>query len=79
MKKLEKSYHKELFERFKITESEWEEKKGLSNPIYELMKLIARKRGCLVSGGKEDIEKTSRIILDDFRSGKIGKITLEEI
>ena len=53
--------------------------KEKSNYIYELMKLIARKRGSLVAGGKEDIEKVSRIILDDFRSGKIGKISLEEV
>ena len=79
LKRLEKSYHKELLERFKISDNEWEEIEKLQNPIYELMKLIARKRGALISGGKEDIEKTSRIILDDFRSGKIGKITLEEV
>ena len=79
LKRLEKSYHKELFERFKINDNEWEEIKNLQNSSYELMKLIARKRGCLVAGGKEDIEKVSRIILDDFRSGKIGRITLEEI
>ena len=79
LKKLEKTYHKELFERFKISDNEWKEIKTLSNPIYELMKIIARKRGCLLAGGKEDIEKASRIILDDFRSGKIGRITLEEI
>ena len=79
LKRLEKSYHKELLERFKISDNEWEEIEKLQNPIYELMKLIAKKRGALISGGKEDIEKTSRIILDDFRSGKIGKITLEEV
>ncbi len=79
LKKLEKSYKLNLFERYKITDEEWNEIKDLQNPIYELMKLIARKRGALVSGGKEDIEKVSRMILDDFRSGKIGKITLEEV
>ena len=79
LKRLEKSYKSNLLERFKITEEEYNEIKDLQNPIYELMKLIARKRGALVSGGKEDIEKTSRIILDDFRSGRIGKVTLEEI
>ena len=35
--------------------------------------------GTIKDGGKEDIEKVSRIILDDFRSGKIGKISLEEV
>ena len=79
LKRLENSYKTNLFERYKITEEEWNEIKDLQNPIYELMKLIARKRGALISGGKEDIEKVSRIILDDFRSGRIGKITLEEV
>ena len=45
--------------------------------MYTLMKIIGKKRGALVSGGEVDDEKVSRIILDDFRSGKIGKITLE--
>ena len=56
---------------------EYDEILKLDNHIYELMKLIARKRGALLSGGRTDDEKTARIILDDFRSGKIGKITLE--
>ena len=38
---------------------------------------IGRKRGCIVSGGNIDDEKTAKIILDDFKNGKIGKITLE--
>ena len=45
--------------------------------IYEIMLLIGKKRGAIMSGGKIDEEKTARIILDDFRSGKLGKITLE--
>ena len=47
--------------------------------IYEIMQLIGRKRGAIISGGNVDDEKTSRIILDDFRNGKLGKITLEKI
>ena len=46
--------------------------------IYEIMQLIGMKRGALISGGNVDDEKTSKIILDDFRSGKIGRITLEK-
>ena len=45
--------------------------------IYEIMQLIGKKRGCLISGGNIDDEKTARVILEDFRSGKMGKITLE--
>ena len=47
--------------------------------IYEIMQLIGRKRGALMSGGMIDDEKTAKIILEDFRSGKIGKISLEKI
>ena len=47
--------------------------------IYEIMRQIGRKRGCIISGGEVDDEKTAKIILDDFRSGKIGNITLEKV
>ena len=47
--------------------------------IYEIMKLIGKKRGAIISGGNIDDKKASRIILDDFRSGKLGKITLEKL
>lgn len=45
--------------------------------IYEIMLEIGRKRGCIISGGNIDEEKTARIILDEFKNGKLGKITLE--
>ena len=78
LKILNKKYQGNLFDRYKIQKQEWDEIKDFPNATYELMKSIARKRGALVSGGKEDIEKVASIILDDFRSGKIGRITLEE-
>ena len=46
--------------------------------IYEIMQKIGEKRGAIVSGGSADDEKTSRLILEDFRSGKLGNITLEK-
>ena len=45
---------------------------------YDLFELIGRKRGFLVSGGEVNTERTSVMLLDDFRGGKIGRITLEE-
>lgn len=45
---------------------------------HEILKLIGRKRGCLVSGGEVDLERAAFMLLDEFRSGKLGKITLEE-
>lgn len=38
---------------------------------------IAKKRGCIIKGGEIDYSKTSNIILDDYRKGRIGRITLE--
>ena len=46
--------------------------------VYEIMLEIGRKRGCIMSGGNVDEEKTSRMLLDEFKNGKIGKITLEK-
>jgi ribosome biogenesis GTPase A len=43
----------------------------------ELFELIGRKRGFLISGGEVNYERTAAILLDEFRGGKIGKITLE--
>ncbi|CAM3944254.1 ribosome biogenesis GTPase YlqF [Paenibacillus alkaliterrae] len=48
-----------------------------SDEIVRVMEDIGRRRGCLVSGGRVDLEKTSGIILRDLRSGKLGRITLE--
>ena len=47
--------------------------------IYEIMQIIGKKRGAIISGGNIDDEKTSKLILDDFKSGKLGRITLEKI
>ena len=78
LKLLYTKYKGNLQERYKITNEELEEIENKMNPIYELMQMIARKRGAIVSGGNTDDEKVSRIILDDFRNCKIGKISLEE-
>ncbi len=68
---LAKYYKKELYERFKIDE-------GFSYELpYELLEEIGRKRGCLIKGGEIDYNKASNILIDEFRSGKIGRISLE--
>lgn len=71
-------YRQKLLDRYKITSEEIKAIETKDNYIYELMKLIGKKRGAIVSGGETDDEKVSRIILDDFRNCKIGKISLEE-
>ena len=47
--------------------------------VVAIMEDIAKKRAAILSGGRIDYEKVSGIILDEFRSGKIGKITIEKI
>ena len=44
---------------------------------YELLELVGRKRGFLISGGEVDTERAANILLEEFRSGKIGRITLD--
>ena len=44
---------------------------------YELLELVGRKRGFLISGGEVDTERAASILLEEFRSGKIGRITLD--
>lgn len=78
LKVLEKDYLDNLKERYQISDKEYDEIKIIPNSTYELMKLIGQKRGALIAGGNVDDEKTARIILDDFRNCKIGKITLEK-
>ena len=57
-----------LFNRYSIEDDE---------DILNIMEQIGKKRGAIISGGRVDESKTAKIILDDFRSGKLGKITLE--
>lgn len=44
---------------------------------YDLLEEIGRKRGCIVSGGNVDTFRAAALLLDDFRSSKLGAITLE--
>lgn len=82
VKFLIKNYPKQLRGRYKLTEEyineqlENEEKPENEN-IYEIFLAIGKKRGCIISGGNIDEEKTARILLDEFKNGKIGRITLE--
>lgn len=47
-------------------------------PTIELMDEIARRRGFLMKGGKLDYNRTARTVLDEFRTGKLGRISLEK-
>ncbi|WP_096435428.1 ribosome biogenesis GTPase YlqF [Alteribacter populi] len=49
----------------------------ISEEVSELFDEIGKKRGCLVSGGMVDYDRTSELILRDFRGGKLGRLSLE--
>ena len=81
VKYLLENYRNNIVERYGISKEYIENKLNQEQPenvnIYEIMLEIGRKRGCIISGGNIDEEKTARIILDEFKNGKLGKITLE--
>ena len=79
LKKLVENYKDDVLNRYNITKEEYEDILKTGSPTYELMQLIARKRGAIVQGGTIDEEKVARIIINDFRTCKIGRITLERI
>lgn len=83
VKFLLENYRQKLCERYKITEEYIEQTLSQDQPensnIYEIMLEIGRKRGCVISGGNIDEEKTAKIILDEFKNGKIGRITIEDM
>lgn len=78
LKYLEKNYKNDLILRYKLTEEEFKSIISEDDETIALMNLIAKKRGAIISGGEIDYEKISSIILNDFRTGKLGRITLEK-
>lgn len=58
--------------RYKLTDDEVE---GLDS--YDLFELVGRKRGFLISGGEVNHQRCAEMLLDEFRGGKIGRITLD--
>lgn len=83
LKLLLQSYKANLLERYKLQEVEIQNiMESIQNPneqIMEVLYLIGKKRGAIVSGGNVDEEKVANILLDDFRTGKLGKISLEKV
>ena len=70
VERLQETNPEELMTRYKLTELH-------ENPLDNL-DAIARKRGCLMKGSEIDYNRIAGIILDEFRGGKIGKISLEK-
>ena len=63
-----------LAARYKLTEEQID---GCEND-YDLLTLIGKKRGFLISGGEIDTERAANMLIEEFRSAKIGRITLEK-
>ncbi len=60
-----------LKERYKLTDED------LKLDKYQLTERIGRKRGMLMGGGEVDMQRCANMLLEEYRSGKIGRITLE--
>lgn len=69
---LNREWHSLLCERYKLTDEETADIEP-----YDLLSLIGAKRGMKVSGGDVNTERAAAMLLDEFRGGKIGRITLE--
>ncbi|MBR6360809.1 MAG: ribosome biogenesis GTPase YlqF [Clostridia bacterium] len=67
---MQERYPANLAERYKIEDFE-------NLEPYELLELIAKKRGFLLRGGKYDTERCAVMLLDEFREGRLGRITLD--
>jgi len=69
IERLQKYYPNQLMQRYKLA--------SLSEDSLENMDDIGRKRGAVISGGNIDYNRISVLILDEFRGGKLGSISLE--
>lgn len=67
---LRDGYSDRLIERYKLGSIE-----GLE--AWEILELIGKKRGMLISGGEIDTERAAVMLLDEYRGGKLGKISME--
>ncbi|MBO5929065.1 MAG: ribosome biogenesis GTPase YlqF [Clostridia bacterium] len=70
LKILAEEYEPRLRERYKLTEP-------FPEDAWDLLQQIGRKRGMLISGGEVDTLRASTMLLDEYRGGKLGRITLE--
>ncbi|WP_311482087.1 ribosome biogenesis GTPase YlqF [uncultured Anaerococcus sp.] len=70
LKELAKEYPENLSERYGVDPSD---------EAIDIYEAIAKKRGAIIAGGDFDYTRTASIILNDFRTGKLGRITLEKL
>lgn len=70
LKEMAKEYPENLKERYGVDPS---------SEAIDIYEAIAKKRGAIIAGGDFDYTRTASIILNDFRTGKLGRITLEKL
>ena len=70
MELLHRYYPQALEQRYQVEAPQ-------GTPGWELLELAGRKRGYLVSGGEVNTERMAKVLLEEFRSGKLGRFTLE--
>lgn len=63
--------HGQLLQRYKVED--------LSQSGDQLLSEVGRRRGCLVAGGKVDLSRAADLVLLEFRTGKMGALTLDEV
>lgn len=73
LKILMADYKSLLCERYKLSDSDIDDKEP-----WEVLEAIGRKRGMLIRGGEIDYERASVMLLDEYRSAKLGKISFEK-
>ncbi|MGN0435466.1 MAG: ribosome biogenesis GTPase YlqF, partial [Wujia sp.] len=66
---LKNNYCNALSDRYNI---------DMNKATYEVLADIAAVRGCLMQGSEYDLNKAAALLLEDFRSGKLGRISLEQ-
>ena len=83
LKYLLENYLEKVEKRYKIEKQEIEQilsqTEDPNSNILSIMHTIGRKRGAILSGGRIDEEKTAKLIIDDFRTGKLGNISIEKV
>lgn len=67
---LKKEYAGKLTERYEVSEEEED---------HETLLGIAQRLGCLKKGGEPDLERAAKLLIDDLRSGRLGKLTIEKL
>ena len=79
IKILKESYPNAIFEKYNITDEQINElsMEQYATPLSAVLSAIAINRKCLGQGGKPDMDRAAALLLDDFRNGRLGRISLE--